>query len=228
MEASAVNEGEGPKSQDFQTDSSNEEVVDVIDVSEEDALRANFYALLARVLARPMDDDTLAFVRDLDGHDDSSELGAALGAFGALAARTSRAVAEEEFTVLFYGQGAGGEISPYASFYLTGLVYDKPLADLRDDMQELGIGVVDDNKEPEDHIASLCEMMHGLINGGFGSGVADLARQREFFNRHLAPWAVRVFEDLEAAEGSNLYAPVGTVGRLFMGIEGEGFRMAAP
>ncbi len=227
MEVSTVDEGEGRKSQDFQTDNIDDQNSDALAVSEEDALRANFYALLARVLARPMDDDTLAFVRELDKHADDTPLGAALKKFGALAVRSSRTVAEEEFTVLFYGFGAGGEISPYASFYLTGLVYDRPLAELRQSMKALGIGVVDGNKEPEDHIASLCEMMHGLITGGFGSGIADLATQREFFNEHLAPWATRVFEDLEACEASNLYAPVGTIGKMFMAIEEEGFRMAA-
>lgn len=196
-------------------------------IAEEDLLRANFYALLARVLARPMDDDTLAFVRSLDGQGDDSELGRALSSFGALAARTSRDAAEEEFSALFFGAGAGGELTPYGSYYMTGLVYDRPLAELRQDMAELGIGRSEGNKEPEDHIASLCEMMHGLITGAFGAGALPLARQRAFFSRHMAPWARRFFEDLEGAKSATLYMPLGTVGRLFMAVEGEAFRMAA-
>lgn len=196
-------------------------------VAEEDLLRANFYALLARMLARPMDDETLAFARSLDGGGGDSELGRALASFGALAVRTSRDAAEEEFTELFFGRGAGGELTPYGSYYMTGMVYDRPLAELRQDMAELGIGRSDDNKEPEDHIASLCEMMHGLITGTFGCGVLPLERQRAFFSRHLAPWARRFFEDLEGAESATLYMPLGTVGRLFMAVEGDAFRMAA-
>lgn len=196
-------------------------------IQQEDLLRANFYALLARVLARPMDDETLAFVRALDGQGDDSELGRALSAFGAAAKETNRDAAEDEFTKLFYGVGAGGEITPTASFYLTGMVYERPLADLRQDMGQLGIGRADDSGEPEDHIASLCEMMHGLITGAFGAGAVPLDRQRAFFSRHLAPWARRFFEDLEGAESATLYRPLGTLGRLFMSVEGEAFRMAA-
>ena len=80
--------------------------------------------------------------------------------------------------------------------------------------------------EPEDHIAALCEMMCGLITGAFGAP-ADLARQQAFFDTHIAPWAERLFEDLEAASSANFYKPVGTIGRLFMRIELQSFEMAA-
>lgn len=179
------------------------------------------------MLARPMDDETLAFARSLGEHGDDSEIGRALAAFGALASKTTREAAEDEFTELFYGVGAGGDLHPYASYYITGLVYDRPLAELRTEMRELGIGRAEDNKEPEDHIASLCEMMHGLITGAFDAGVVPLDRQRAFFSRHMAPWARRFFEDLEGAPSAKLYMPLGTVGRLFMTVEGEAFRMAA-
>ena len=39
------------------------ENTDVVIVSEEDAMRANFYGLLARVLSGPMDDETLDLMR---------------------------------------------------------------------------------------------------------------------------------------------------------------------
>lgn len=189
-------------------------------------MRANFYGLLALVLARPMDDETLVEMRGLAKHTDGTELGKAIAAFGALAVRTPRIKAEEEFTELFYGVGAGGEMSPYASFYLTGLVYDKPLAALRGDMAEIGIAPADDLTEPEDHIASLCEMMHGILTGAY-EGASGAAAARAFFERHLADWAGKFFEDLERARAAALYMPVGTIGRLFMDIEREAIEMAA-
>ena len=79
-------------------------------------------------------------------------------------------------------------------------------------------------KEPEDHIAALCEMMAGLITGAFGAPV-DLAGQRRFFDSHLEPWAPLFFEDLEKARSARLYAPIGTLGRLFMAIEKTAFMM---
>lgn len=191
----------------------------------ENVLRANIYGLLARTLARPLDDDALDLMRDLATHDDPSPLGQALASFGKLCQRTPRVKAEEEYSDLFYGYGAGGELTPYASFYLTGLVYDKPLAALRDDMARLGIQAEAGTGEPEDHIASLCEMMQGLLMGVFGDAGRDLAK--DFFDDHLAPWAGKFFTDLEGAPSAALYMPVGTIGRLFMEIEREAFQMAA-
>lgn len=195
-------------------------------VSEEDTMRAGFYGLLARVLSGPMDDEAMVAMRALDGHDDNSPLGRAINAFGKLSVRTTTVKAEEEYTELFYGDGSGGELTPYASYYITGLIYDKPLADLRADMKRLGIEVASGNSEPEDHIASICEMMHGLLTGALG-GANGPAEAKAFFDKHLAPWAERFFVDLEGAQSAVLFMPVGTIGRLFMEIEREAFEMAA-
>lgn len=195
-------------------------------VSEDDAMRANFYGLLARVLAGPMDDETLDAMRALAEHEDGSPLGEAITAFGKLCQRTSIGKAEEEYTELFYGIGAGGDITPYGSFYITGLVYDKPLAALREDMARLGIEPAEDNSEPEDHIASLCEMMHGILTGALAEH-AGPDEAKTFFDKHLAPWAGNMFADLEKSKAAVLYMPVGTIGRLFMEIEREAFEMAA-
>ena len=121
---------------------------------------------------------------------------------------------------------AGGEITPTASFYLTGFINEKPLASLRRDLMELGVSVSGLNKEPEDHIAFLCEVMHGLISGTLSEGVG-LIRQRAFFHKHIMSWGSRVFQDLEGAEAAVFYMPVGTIGKLFMALECEAFEMAA-
>ncbi len=187
---------------------------------EEDMLRAGIYALLSRLLARPMDDDTIEFVRGLTG--DESPMGQAVNSLAALAKRTTQVAAEDEFTVLFYGFGAGGELAPFGSQYLTGFVYEKPLADLRGDLEELGIARADGVTDPEDHIAFVCEVMHGMIAGAFGEP-ASLERQRAFFEKHLAPWAGHFFADMEKAKSAALYMPVGTIGKLFMEIEHDSF-----
>ena len=44
---------------------------------------------------------------------------------------------------------------------------------------------------------------------------------------HLAPWVGLFFEELESAKTAKLYMPVGTIGKLFMAIEGEAFEIAA-
>ncbi len=113
---------------------------------------------------------------------------------------------------------------PYASYYLTGFLNEKPLAALRQEMSAQGMARAANVFEPEDNIASLMEMMGALIVGRFGTP-ADLERQKTFFNKHVAPWAGHFFSDLEGAKNSVFYAPVGTVGRVFMEIETEAFRL---
>jgi TorA maturation chaperone TorD len=191
-------------------------------VADEDAARAQCYTLLAHLLHAPPSPALLDVVRSLKA--DGSELGEALGALASVAQQTTPEAAEREYSALFIGISRG-ELLPYASYYLTGFLQEKPLADLRGEMARLGIVRRADVPEPEDHIASLCEMMAGLITGAFDEPAA-LAEQQKFFARHLAPWAPRFFEDLQAAKSAVLYMPVGRIGRLFMTIEAEAFGMA--
>jgi TorA maturation chaperone TorD len=187
---------------------------------DEEALRARPYRLLARFLAAPPDEDLLRLAGGFEG--DGSELGRALGLLGRTARAIDLATARREYHDLFIGLGRG-ELVPFASFYLTGFLHEKPLARLRGDLARLGIARAPGNSDPEDHVAALCEVMAGLITGELGDG--DLATQRDFFATHLEPWAERFFADLERAQSSVLYAPVGTFGRVFMGIETTAFAM---
>jgi TorA maturation chaperone TorD len=187
----------------------------------EERLRAHQYQLLARFLAAPPDAGLLELAATFTG--DDTELGQAFGTLARLSARFTPEAAAEEYHELFIGVPRG-ELLPYASYYLTGFLYERPLAKLRVDMARLGIARADEVKEPEDHIAALCEMMAGLITGAFGPPL-DLVGQRAFFDAHLAPWAERFFQDLEGARAATLYAPIGTLGRVFMGIEQAAFRM---
>ncbi|MCK5276000.1 MAG: molecular chaperone TorD family protein [Alphaproteobacteria bacterium] len=189
----------------------------------EDRQRAQLYRLLAGLLARIPDREALGRVAGVAG--DESELGQALTALGQTAAAADPARVDDEYHDLFIGMGRG-ELMPYGSYYLTGFVYEKPLARLRVDMDRLGIARADDIKEPEDHIAALCEMMAGLIEGAFGEP-ADIVSQRAFFDAHIGPWAGQFFADLETAKATDFYAPVGAIGRIFMEIESTAFEMAA-
>lgn len=197
--------------------------IDDIDsgILEEDRLRADVYDLLASTLRREPDRLLLAGLARLQG--DDSDLGRAFSALAAKAGTIDPEAARHEYLDLFIGLGRG-ELVPFASYYITGFLNEKPLATLRDDMERLGIARSDEVSEPEDSIAALCEMMAGLIRGRFLE-VAPVKLQRAFFDRHLAPWAGPFFSDLEAAKSADLYAPVGTLGRLFMAIERAAFDM---
>lgn len=190
-------------------------------ITEEDQMRADLYGMLAGFLARPPSAELLAQAATLKG--DDSEMGKAIAALATLSQKTSPVAAEREYNALFIGL-ARGELLPFASYYMTGFLNEKPLALLRQDMADQGIARDPKVKEPEDSIASLMEIMAGLISGRFGTP-QSLSRQREFFNRHVAPWAAHFFADLEGAKTSVLYAPIGTIGRQFMDIETQAFRM---
>ena len=192
------------------------------DIAEEDALRADLYDFLAGLLARPADAALLARCAALTG--DETGIGQAAGALARVAAVSTPRAVDTEFNALFIGLGRG-ELLPYASYYLTGFLNEKPLASLRRDMAARGMRRADTVYEPEDNIASLMEMMAGLIRGRFGAP-GTLDDQKVFFARHIGPWAGHFFTDLEGAQASVLYAPVGALGRVFMEIEAEGFRMS--
>lgn len=194
-----------------------------IDVIDEDRLRADLYNFLGLILSAPPDQFLLDQCVGLTG--DDSELGKAVAALSRVAKVSKPRGVESEFNALFIGLGRG-ELLPYASYYLTGFLNEKPLATLRSDMAARQITRADNVFEPEDNIASLMEMMGGMIVGRFGTA-ASLDDQKTFFNKHISPWASHFFSDLEAAKNSVLYASVGSLGKAFMEIEREAFRMTA-
>src|ERR1700686_4569941 len=169
------------------------------DIPEEELFRAQLYSMLSRLLAAAPDAALLAALGRISG--DASELGQAFAALVHGAAAVSAADAAAEYHDLFIGIGRG-ELVPYGSNYLTGVLHEKPLAGLGDWLAGLAVGRVPCAKEPEDHIAALCEVMAGLIEGAFGDP-APLTVQRRVFERHIAPWAGRFFAELEAAQMAN-------------------------
>jgi TorA maturation chaperone TorD len=184
-----------------------------------DALRAQEYALLASLLARAPSRELLVRLAQLGG--DRSPLGLAHGVLAEAARAADPDGLEREFFDLFVGIGRG-ELLAYASYYLTGFLHERPLALLRQDLDAIGVERAEDEVEPEDHVAILCEIMAGLADGRFP---ADAETQRRFFERHLKPWARRFFADLETAPSARFYRAVGALGRTFLTIEAEAFAM---
>ena len=95
---------------------------------------------------------------------------------------------------------------------------------MSEDLARIGIERAEEQREPEDHIAILCEIMGALATRRFGT---EPGADRPFFERHLKPWAARFFADCESAKAARFYRHVGAVGRLFMEIETEAFAMDA-
>ena len=129
-----------------------------------DAARAQEYALLAALLLSAPSPALLERIAQL--RDDATPLGRAHANLAEAASQAVAADVEREYFDLFVGLGRG-ELLPYASYYLTGFLNERPLSRLRDDLTALGIKRVENNFEPEDHAAALCEIMAGLASGRF-------------------------------------------------------------
>ena len=197
-----------------------EQVTSKPEIDEIDQLRAAEYGLLSLLLGRAPDAETLKRVATLKG--DGSELGMAHLELASAAAAIDDRTVSREFFDLFIGLGRG-ELLPYASYYLTGFLHERPLARVREDLRSLGIERAGSSREPEDHAAVLLEVMAGLARGDFE---AEFAEQARFFERHLKPWAARMFADLEMSPSARFYRAVGRVGRVFMELESEAFTLS--
>jgi len=191
------------------------------DIAEEDLLRADMYGFLASIFRKEPSDQLIDMVASLDG--DNSPIGSACLTLAHLAKTLDNDLIRNEYVSVFIGVGRG-EILPFASYYLTGFLNDKPLANLRGDMAEIGVVRADGVKEPEDHIASLFDMMAGLIRGTFGR-TYSIPEQAQFYRKHIEPWAGMLMRDIEAAKSAVFYAPAGTLGREFLEIESQAFSM---
>lgn len=190
------------------------------EIDDIDRARSDEYALLASLLLMPPDAAMLTRLSDLKG-DAGTPLGQAHAALAKAAAEASADRVKREYNELFIGVGRG-ELLPYASYYLTGFLNERPLARLRGDMIRLGIERADGHFDPEDHLGTLCEIMSGFAGNRF---MAPHGEEQDFFERHVAPWAARFFADVENARSAGFYRSVGTVGRLFIDIETEAFAM---
>ena len=190
-------------------------------VDEIDRARVQEYALLAALLGRSPQAPMIECLARL--RSDATPLGVAHGALGAAAGRASAADVGREYFELFDGVGRG-RLMPYASYYLTGSTYGRPLSRLRQTLKRLGIERAEECSEPEDHAAILCEIMAGL---GSNRVAAPAGAERDVFENHLAPWIGRFFADLERAELADFYARVGALGRAFIDIETKAFRLSA-
>jgi len=185
-------------------------------LTSEEQWRVNIYRLLANLLAVPPTDEVLTRLCVLGEGTNNSTTGSLSGVWGLLAnaaGDVSVASVYDEYNLLFIGM-TRGEIMPYASWYLTGFLMEKPLAVLRDDLRRLGIQRQADTHEPEDHAAALLEAMSILIEAGDDN-------QWCFFDSHIKPWMVSLFDDIKAAESARFYRSVGQLGLAFLRSESE-------
>lgn len=128
-----------------------------------------------------------------------------------------------EYDALFGGVGKP-EIYLFGSHYLSGYLNEKPLAQLRTVLTDLGLQRDETMPETEDHFAYLCEVMRYLIAGD-DVAVANLTRQRGFFGDHLQPWSMQMCDAISQHPKARFYAALAEFTRAFLSVEAQGFDM---
>lgn len=186
-----------------------------------DRARGDQYRFLATLLSAAPPQDLLNGIAGLSG--DATAFGQAVNALASAAAGADAAQLEREFFAVFVGVGRG-ELLPYGSFYQTGFLNERPLAEVRTDLARLGVARAKGRFEPEDHIALLFEVMADMAHGQIAVGPDE---QAAFFARHVAPWAGQFFDDLAVAPSARFYRTVAELGRLLVDIEARAFSLAA-
>jgi len=194
------------------------EPADNVAPDEDQLARAGAYSLLGALLAAPPNGDLLHSLRELPPGD--GLLAPAWDSLAKAAGEARPESLEDEYHALFIGLGRG-ELVPYASWYLTGFLMEKPLAQLRAELRDLGFTRQEGVVEPEDHAAAVCEVMAMTIM----ENRLSFPEQSEFFANHLGSWLPRFFQDLEQAESAVFYAAVGGFGARLMAVEQQYFAM---
>jgi TorA maturation chaperone TorD len=194
------------------------------ELTREGQTRANLYALLATLLTGPPSAGILELLTGIEETDPAS--GDMAGAWQALK-RAGQEVSvdsvDTEYHRLFIGVGHG-EVLPYGSWYMSGLIMDKPLALVRRDLAALGLERQPRVRDSEDHLGALCEAMAMIISR---DDEITLESQKTFFKNHLAPWAAHFFTDLQVAESAYFYRAVGRLGEQFIKFEEQYLAMGA-
>lgn len=186
-------------------------------ISENEQLRADIYQLLAALFRRHPNAELLQFLASIEvENDDASEIAQAWLAVKLAAKQFTPEQLEDEYFNLFYGVGRG-EIMPYGSWFMTGSLMDKPLAILRQELLQLGFEREEYVKEPEDHVAALCEVMSQLI--------LELPsyRQLAFYQGFIESWIEQFCDDLAKAPSAQFYVAIAQLAKAFFVTESNEF-----
>ncbi|MEF1247944.1 molecular chaperone [Vibrio owensii] len=178
---------------------------------QEQTLRTEIYLVLSALFRSAPSEEMIEFLTSLEVEPSESAMQKAWIALQQAAKDSNREALEDEYQDLFIGIGRG-EVMPFGSWHMTGAMMEKPLAEIRHDLELLGFERDENVKEPEDHIAALCEVMSMLT-----SEEEDL--QQAVFNKHIAPWFNSFTQQLENAESASFYKPAAQLCEAFLTLE---------
>ena len=183
--------------------------------------RSAGWRLLAAPLVSVPDAAMLSRFASLNVPDAGDDVSRALAALKSAAGVADAEAVGDDYQELFIGLGRG-KVVPYGSWHIAGALMDRPLARLRADLRGLGFARREGVKEPEDHAGALCETLAFLADD---ESATSFARQKKFFDAHIAPWLGGFFGEVSAEAGTDFYREFGTFGSAFAAFESRYFAM---
>ncbi len=132
--------------------------------------------------------------------------------------------AAQEYTDLFVGVGKSA-VNPHGSHWIAGFMMEKPLAELRTTLAELGLARDPGVTMLEDHLAAIFETMRILIAGRGDRRPVPAKEQQRFFSTHIAPWVFICCGAIEQCPVANYYRRVAEFVSLFLAVERDSLAM---
>jgi TorA maturation chaperone TorD len=197
-------------------------------IAPEDAARANFYGLIARLFYAPPDAALISQLvqagpmqLEAERNTEAEALATAWGEMLEACRSAEREAIEGEHTELFVGTGKAA-VTPYLSHYVLRHSNDSPLVDLRAQLSAWGIARREDVPEYEDHVSGVCETMRFVI----AVQQRTPEEQQAFFARFVYRGASAFCDAVTASKQARFYRPVARFARTFMEVEKSAFEMA--
>ena len=186
-------------------------------VPPEEAARANLYALLARLFYAPPDAQLL---RSIASETMEGELAAPWKGLAEAARQADPEAVREEYETAFIGTGKA-PVTLYTTAYAIKYSNEVPLAELRGELDRLGLARRVEAREPEDHFAALCDVMRHLV----AKQKSDLVEQRRFFSRWIRPTVEPLCTAIDRSDKTVFYKHVAKFAAGFCTLEHMAFEM---
>jgi len=190
-------------------------------LSEEDAGRANLYALIGRLFYDAPDSILLPQLcrAEAESVENNAPLDRAWQSLRNACGSAYPEMVEREHDSLFVGVGKS-EVTPYTSHYVRGNSPDRHLVRLRERSEQLGLARRSAAFEVEDHVSGICDVMRILIEDGH-----SLSEQRLFFKEFVYPGVTPLCEAVAVATSAAFYRCVAEFARAFLEVERQAFEM---
>ena len=190
-------------------------------LSEEDAGRANLYALIGRLFYDAPDSILLAQLcrAEAEPTGNNAPLERAWRSLRDACGSADPVVVKREHESLFVGVGKS-EVTPYTSHFITGNSPDRHLVRLRERLEQLGLARRGAAFEVEDHVSGICDVMRILVEDAH-----PLSEQGLFFKEFVYAGVTPFCEALAIATSATFYRCVAEFAHAFLEVERQAFEM---